>query len=29
LKYTEIRASLEKYRADQTAKVLAEPDPRA
>jgi 5-(carboxyamino)imidazole ribonucleotide mutase len=28
LKYPEIRKSLEKYRADQTAKVLAQPDPR-
>lgn len=28
LKHIEIRTALEKYRADQTAKVLAQPDPR-
>jgi 5-(carboxyamino)imidazole ribonucleotide mutase len=28
IKYAEIRSALEKYRADQTAKVLAQPDPR-
>jgi 5-(carboxyamino)imidazole ribonucleotide mutase len=28
LNHSEIRAVLTKYRADQTAKVLAEPDPR-
>jgi len=29
IKYPDIRSALEKYRADQTAKVLAEPDPRS
>jgi 5-(carboxyamino)imidazole ribonucleotide mutase len=29
LKHSEIRDALTKYRADQTAKVLAEPDPRS
>jgi 5-(carboxyamino)imidazole ribonucleotide mutase len=28
IKHPDIRSALEKYRADQTAKVLAEPDPR-